>query len=435
MIPLRREVVPIRRQGRIVTYKTTFSGVMNVGWSSQSFRVVFDTGSGHVVVPDTACRSDACLIHKRLNLSASTGMAIDTFGNAVRPWEKVEVSIGFGTGLIRGRLIKDRVCMGAAVAGRECVEMHLLTAVDMSDNPFFSFDIDGIVGLGLPMLALTDEFSFFHVLSRTRGFASLQYAFFLTDDDHDDQSELTIGGHNPDRTLTPLSWSPVLRPDEGHWLVAIRAVRVDGQLLAGICEAGDCQAVVDTGSSHIGVPVAYKDVLYDALARDAGDFLDCRLTASSVLEFELDSINLTLTPADYMRRIPLREDIDVGGSIISEQGDNAAEYLTEEESADSGVDNSHLQRFCGPRLMAVHMPAPLGPNLFILGEPIVQRYYTVYDWSKLSVGFGLANKRRNTAQPETGRGSLPADLAEEGHLLLQRQSGPHARSAAEISIA
>ena len=30
----------------------------------------------------------------------------------------------------------------------------------------------------------------------------------------------------------------------------------------------------------------------------------------------------------------------------------------------------------------VKLPEPLGPKLFILGEPVLHRYYTVYDWEQ-----------------------------------------------------
>jgi len=44
----------------------------------------------------------------------------------------------------------------------------------------------------------------------------------------------------------------------------------------------------------------------------------------------------------------------------------------------------------------VNLPAPLGPNLFILGEPLLSRYYTVYDWKEAQIGFGLAATKANT---------------------------------------
>merc|ERR1719498_555888 len=72
-----------------------------------------------------------------------------------------------------------------------------------------------------------------------------------------------------------------------------------------------------------------------------------------------------------------------------------------------------VPRFCRPRLMPVNMPAPLGPNLFILGEPVLHRYYTVFDWAGPSIGFGVANIPQNLpdrVQTTDRIGSLPKDV-------------------------
>jgi len=268
------------------------------------------------------------------------------------------------------------------------------------------------------MLSLTDEFNFLHLMSHNRRVTASQFGVFLTEGEHGEESELAFGGFNANRTLTPLSWSPVISADEGHWQIKINAVRVDGELL-DICQDGSCKGVIDTGSSHIGVPVKQKAVLEEMLKRDADDFLDCRLVDSAILEFELESISLTLSPATYMRRIPLREGVDVGNAVVSDNLTVAAGQTIRNATA-VDINATNVTRHCSPRLMAVDMPAPLGPNMWILGEPFSLKYYTVYDWATLKVGFGLANNRRNTMPPETGKGSLPEDLAAEGHLLFQK---------------
>merc|ERR1719482_1130632 len=81
--------------------------------------------------------------------------------------------------------------------------------------------------------------------------------------------------------------------------------------------------------------------------------------------------------------------------------------------ADPNDAPGSVPRFCRPRLMPVNMPAPLGPNLFILGEPVLHRYYTVFDWAGPKIGFGVANNKRNTQDKSqiTDRiGSLPKDV-------------------------
>eukprot|EP00411_Alexandrium_monilatum_P051493 CAMPEP_0175471430 /NCGR_PEP_ID=MMETSP0095-20121207/73359_1 /TAXON_ID=311494 /ORGANISM="Alexandrium monilatum, Strain CCMP3105" /LENGTH=118 /DNA_ID=CAMNT_0016772889 /DNA_START=1 /DNA_END=358 /DNA_ORIENTATION=+ len=54
-------------------------------------------------------------------------------------------------------------------------------------------------------------------------------------------------------------------------------------------------------------------------------------------------------------------------------------------------------------------PGAAGAELFILGEPVLHRYYTVYDWKEKRIGFGLSdtdqNRRalqRSGAQPAEG---------------------------------
>lgn len=390
-----------------------------MGTPAQEFRVVFDTGSGHVVVPAAGCQSEACLVHRSYDLLASsTAVAIKSDGSDLEADELAdEVTIGFGTGEIKGQFAKDIVCLGPGndaptSTRRGCLQSHIVMAVEMSTNPFKSFVFDGILGLGLPMLSLTDDFSFFHLLSTSGQIENHQFGVFLTEGEDGEESEIALGGYNTQRTIGDVAWAPVVMPDLGHWQVPILAIRVNGQPL-DVCQDGSCRGVVDTGTSHIGIPIKQEQALAKMLSVDAGDLLDCRLAPGPDLEFDLGSINLTLTAENYMRRLPLREGVHVGSAVVSM--DENASVPTTHKVVDENATN--VTRHCSPRLMPVNMPAPLGPNLFILGEPVLHRYYTVYDWGKLQVGFSLANSRRNTEGRQSGLGTLPDDV---GHLLMQR---------------
>lgn len=442
LVNLRRDSVPVKRQGRVVSFKTTYSGVIAVGGPvAQEFRVVFDTGSGHVVVPAGTCLSEACLVHRRFNASASqTAVPVNADGSAVPKLELCDqVDISFGTGKITAEFVRDRVCLGEPVDpaegaqqsnGQVCLQMNVLTAVDMSAQPFKSFKFDGILGLGLASLALGDDFSFFELLTKTGTVQSAHFGVFLTDDaDEEEESEIAIGGYNADRFLHPLAWSSVAMPEFGYWQVRIKAVRINGKEL-DVCRDGTCRGVVDTGTSHLGIPAPHNVEVAELLGTDAGELLDCRLAQTPVLEIELQNINLTLGAENYMRRLPLREGVKVGsatgvdllanGSSIEGQISNAP-HLDEQEA--------NVTRNCTPRIMAVNIPKPVGPKLFILGEPVLHRYYTVYDWKGLRVGFSLANSNRNTAQPGSQiadtRGALPNEV---DRLLMQQSIVPSLRS-------
>merc|ERR1719352_782633 len=90
LIPLRRELVPVKRKGKVVSFRTSYSGVVSIGRPvAQSFRVVFDTGSGHLILPSVECGSEACLVHKQYNQTGSqTAVPINVDGSVVKPGKK-----------------------------------------------------------------------------------------------------------------------------------------------------------------------------------------------------------------------------------------------------------------------------------------------------------------------------------------------------------
>jgi len=417
-IRLLREQVPVHRKGQIVSYKTSYSGVVNVGNPNpQDFRVVFDTGSGHVILPSVDCDSPACLMHRRYNMSQSqSAMVTNVNGDAVSIGAEIdEVTIGFGTGQVTGQFIHETLCIGGEASGssklyRPCVDMQVVTALDMSDQPFKRFTFDGIVGLGLPSLAIAPGFSFFHRLAEFRPNAQPHFAVFLSEDD----SELTIGGHNPKRLSGQLSWVPVAKPELGHWQVSVVAIRISGHDIGG-CGTGECRAIMDSGTSHIGVPGHLLSRVAELTTRTSDEGDDCRYVSAPIIELEFHGLKVIVRPEDYMRQLPLRGGIDVeskrGVRLPSE-----AERLTMTTTPlplalrpkPVGSDDN-TTFFCRPRLMPVSMPEPLGPNLFIIGEPLLHRYYTVYDHLGPSIGFGLA-KHGGIAE------ELPTTENQEGFL-------------------
>jgi len=461
MINLRRESVPAKRQGKVVSFKTSYSGVIGVGGPiPQEFRVVFDTGSGHVVVPASSCDSEACLVHKRFNTTLSDSAVPINVDGAPVPAGKLcdQVDISFGTGQITGEFVRDKVCLGfpsdkvdssAELSMQEgedeaelnvvqvveqqqqppqtCLEMNVLTAVKMSTQPFKAFNFDGIMGLGLASLAVGDEFSFFDVLTKSGKVQSAHFGVFLTEGDVEgEESEIAIGGYNQNRFLHPLAWSPVALAHFGYWQVKIVAVRVDGVEL-DVCKDGTCRGVVDTGTSHLGIPAPHNVEVAGMLAVNAGDLLDCRLARAPVVEIELESINLTLGAENYMRRLPLREGVNVGSTNGVDLNSNGTQTLRNDTSSVDPTpwmdeNQTNVTRHCTPRIMAVNIPEPVGPKLFILGEPVLHRYYSVYDWKGLQVGFSLANNHRNTVLPGSqlpdARGTLPGEVDK----LLMQQS-------------
>jgi hypothetical protein len=332
--------------------------------------------------------------------SSSSATPINVDGSTVPPGELCDqVKIGFGTGSVTGEFVRDTLCLGSASAGGAqwrdsiCVESHIVMAVEMSTTPFKNFGFDGIMGLGLPVLALSPEFSVFNMLTRGDQLGAPHFGVFLTDGEDGETSEIAIGGHNHKRLLEPLAWSPVAKPELGYWLVDIVALRIDGVEM-DFCKDGSCRGVMDTGTSHLGVPSPHDKMIAEMLTADAGELNDCREVRAPRIEIEIKGLNITLDPENYMRKIPLSKGVSVGSSKGVALPNQASVTTTLPPSL-VGADGKEVDRYCRPRLMPVNLPAPVGPHLFILGEPVLQRYYTVFDWKGLNVGMGTSASKQN----------------------------------------
>lgn len=395
LIPLTRESVPVRRNGETVSFKTSYSGLISIGSPSQDFRVVFDTGSGHVVVPSADCTNETCVMHRQYNISKSqSALAINVDGQPVPPDELCDqVTIGYGTGKVTGEFARDKVCLGGG--DQTCVEVSVVMAVEMTSQPFKSFTFDGVFGLALDNLAVSPEFSFFNRLTASDPHASLQFGVFLMDDQEVQDSEIALGGYNPKRLLTALQWAPVAKKELGYWQVEIKEIRIGNHTL-DVCRDGTCRGVVDTGTSHLGVPGAHIGDFTRILSAESSAGSGCRELPGPDVELVLDGVTLTLTAQNYRR--PLA--IPPGVSLSSARGvtlgsGHSAESESPNTVPQSSAGSTAGPRTCAPRLMPVNLPAPLGPKLFILGEPLLHRYYTVYDWRERRIGFGLSATEQN----------------------------------------
>merc|ERR1719181_2064479 len=93
--------------------RNAYFGTVNVGSPAQPFKVVFDTGSGHLILPSMYCHSETCRVHSRYKRSASsTARDIDWNGTLVAPNEpRDQITVAFGTGDITGVFVEDIVCI------------------------------------------------------------------------------------------------------------------------------------------------------------------------------------------------------------------------------------------------------------------------------------------------------------------------------------
>lgn len=115
--------------------------------------------------------------------------------------------------------------------------------------------------------------------------------------------------------------------------------------------------------------------------------IDCRTFPGPDFVFELeDGVTLTVGPEDYSRATAMR---------VLQSKTNTS------------------QTVCRASLLPLDGDEALGPKAFILGEPVLRKYYTTYDWRHRQIGFALSaqsigNEEQEPSTRHTVYGAPPA---------------------------
>mmetsp|Transcript_103813 Transcript_103813/g.179294 ORF Transcript_103813/g.179294 Transcript_103813/m.179294 type:complete len:507 (-) Transcript_103813:198-1718(-) len=415
-VPLQKQYVPVMKNNKTIAYKTAYFGEVFVGTPKNTFTVVFDTGSGHFILPRQSCTTETCAKHRRYDGKASsTSTDIEYDGKVINPasTQRDQVIVSFGTGKVTGEFVKDYVCVGASANDVDCAMLRVVLAIDMTPDPFGLFAFDGVLGLGLNALTLDPKFSFFGEMVAQNPGMHPQFSVFLARHEGG-ESVISFGGHDPEKADSELAWSPVAMQELGYWQVQIKGVRIGDQVLEE-CRDGGCRAVLDTGTSLLGVPRMAARALHRMLARqlpaelEGKSDVDCRHVSGHDVEFDLGGHTVNIPAEDYSRPAPFNMSVTVNGTNTS-------------------------KLFCRSLLLPIDMKEPLGPKIFIWGEPVLRRYLTVYDWAQKQVGFALA-RQPDEAPKDVKKSSIGAP--EEGSLLagapIHRRPSASANATASVN--
>jgi len=323
-----------------VIHKTAYWGTVKMGTPAQEFKVIFDTGSGNLIIPSKSCNMAGCNPHRKYAAKDSS-----TAAAVVNERGESSTEISFGTGDVSGDYYQDKFC----IADNLCTNVRFVASTQQSSEPFSETPFDGILGLGFKDLSMGEHFNILDDLNAAGMLPMGTFAVYLTDDHN---SEITFGGYRPEQVASDIVWAKVVR--ESYWQVGVDDITFNNEK-TGLCPHG-CQVAVDTGTSMLAGPSDLVEKLTDKLA--AKD--DCsNFDQLPSIGFKVGNKVLNLAPEDYM--------------------DNAAGD-------------------CSFSVMSLDVPPPKGP-LFIFGDPFLRRFVTIYDKHGPRVGFAVAkNGNVNAAQ-------------------------------------
>jgi hypothetical protein len=465
-VKLKHQVFSLYNSNGQVHHKSIYYGTLSVGGpKGQPFTAVFDSGSSHLVLPSSTCRSTSCGTHHKYQAELSEfSTDIDADGSNIG--EKAvrdQITVSFGTGEITGVYVEDLVCLGpprlddnetqpeegtalfqstwvkrnvAKVSEEEnttiseeeestavaktnpakeqagCQMLRFISASRMSDDPFADFSFDAVLGLGLEGLSTSDEFNFIKMMSQSQwpSQPGLEGAFsvFLAPVDGVEDSEVTFGGVNYEHIVEgdEMKWCGVLDSEIGYWQIPISTISVDGVAL-DYCNDGTCRAIVDTGTSLISVPRTLGLELRAKLAHEGVDEDQKCHGPGPRLEFTLCGFTMTLDPKNYARPKVVRnnktDSVPARRNNKTDSVPAATEVAISAGTMNETSSNSvpTTDNRCVAMLMFMSLPPPLSPKTVVFGEPIMQKYYTAFDAKQKRVGFTEARFRGRLSEVVT----------------------------------
>ena len=329
-----------------------YTGPLLIGSPPQTFTVVYDTGSADLWVFSAATSVEYSQFnHYYDHRQSSTYQA-----NGSR-W-----SIEYGEGEASGYLSTDRVTLaGKTVSGQTFGE-----AISYSSNFQNLHDpTDGILGLSFSAISEAESETVIDRLWKEGVIERRVFSFYLTAQQEERGSAFILGEPDPSYAPRGLHYFPIVPQvkEVQQWVIALDAVTMGGDS-HGLCTERSCVALLDTGTSFIGLPsvpfLAIKSQIL-ALRPDCQfdpNHLEVSCTAGLMtglptLTLTIDGVRYPLRPEDYM----------VEGVVgIMQIAPNTGEA-----------------------------------DFIILGDTFLKTYYTVFDMDQERVGIAVPAESRPMA--------------------------------------
>lgn len=314
-----------------------YYGQISIGTPPKAFKVIFDTGSSNLWVPNTDCGL-ACLLKSKYSAVHS------------RTHEKngTKFAIMYGSGPVSGHLSYDTVTIGELQAKRqEFAEVDTVTGLGLA---YGIGRFDGILGMAFPSISVDHISPVFQTLVKQGQLDKAVFAFYLG---NQKPGELTLGGIDPTHYTGELHYVPVT--SDTYWETSLHAVQY-----GDVASTRTAKAILDTGTSVLAGPS--KEVR--AIAEAAG--------ATPVIGTGEYTIDCALVP-----KLPDLK-LTLSGVVFSLSG---PEYVVR--------TSAFGQEACLFGFLGIDVPPPRGP-LWILGDVFLRKYYTVFDVEKNRMGFAPA---------------------------------------------
>ncbi|GAA6059356.1 hypothetical protein JCM10212_003254 [Sporobolomyces blumeae] len=234
-------------------------GEIDIGTPPSGFSVVLDTGSADLIVaePDcTGCQSSTPGYTPSSSSTSSTSSQ--------------NFQITYGSGSASGTLVQDTISIA-----NYTVQSQTFAACSTLNN-IVDGELSGILGLGWNTIASSGATPLVQQLAQDGklpenvfGFAFETHVFTTASSPTAPGGTLTIGGVDTSAFSGTMNWIDIVQP-AGYWAIPLQDITIGGTSLGISAD----QAVIDTGTTLIGVPSSIAQSVYSQIPNSQAISLD-----------------------------------------------------------------------------------------------------------------------------------------------------------------
>jgi hypothetical protein len=211
-----------------------------IGTPPQKIRGLFDTGS-----------SNTWILNK--SLKTLDGIAYDDKKSSTSKASDQAAEISFGSGSLAGHFYTDDMQIGLGEGAIKIKEQRFGNVEQ--ESGIFMGGFEAIIGMAYPELAESGVTPVFDNMMGQHLLKNNLYAFYLTTNAQEGESDLTFGYYDKTKFFGDLIWHPV----EFKYMFGIRLddILINGKSL-GFCgpngQKKDCLVTVDSGTTMMAMP-------------------------------------------------------------------------------------------------------------------------------------------------------------------------------------
>ncbi|KAG0368732.1 Vacuolar protease A [Gamsiella multidivaricata] len=345
---------------------------ISLGTPPQSFTVQVSTGSSNLWVPSSQCTSTTCLRHPRFDTSASStflanrthpNFRIPSFQRQYNPKDDEKDPVD-----LSGTLGSDDLTVGGGLFllspdqsfGQVVEERGGELKSALQGDRF-----DGVLGLGYDAHAVTGHPFFLNLIDQGI-LEEPVFGVYMSRDEDRVESQLTLGGLDPDHRVGEIQWHEVTRQAQGQWAIELTAFALRREAFEI-----DGNAVIDTGFPYI------------ALTRFQAAMINAQIGG---VETE---------PGSGIYELPCRSIPTLFEFIIlfglEEYQLQGHEYVLRGRGQGGGRHASGNKKgLCLSAIVGMDFSKESGV-VAVFGEVFLRKYYSAYDLENHRLGFALAS--------------------------------------------